>query len=171
MTSPYVLAASASTSASTADTCKSSACECGAANSQTARTRPMCRCTAMGLAQRVPLLDDRDRLDLDQKLRLSQTLNDDQRVGRVGWRREHFVACLTDQGPIAPVGDERGGLQNVARRGAEVGQDGREVAPALARLLARVVDADDAPFGVERKLTGDVQRVATARDVRIVRLR
>src|SRR6266568_4994461 len=63
-----------------------------------------------------------DRLDLHEKARFGQPLHHHQRAGWVGCLRKDFVARLSDERPIRPVGDVRVRPGQVARSRPVMGQ-------------------------------------------------
>src|SRR6266566_4940678 len=99
--------------------------------------------------------------DLDQRARDGETGHLHQGTGR--WvSREELLADLTVAFTIADVRDEDGDLHDIPEAGASGFEDAAHVLEDAAGLSADVVRPDEVPLLVERKLTGDVDRIADA---------
>src|SRR5438270_563741 len=114
---------------------------------------------------------NRDGLDFDQESRLGQTLDHDEGARRVRWLGKELVSSRGDERPIRPMRDERGGLHQLTRCGVVKREDGLQVAPGSPRLSPGVAGPDKLAVDVESELTRNVQRVADAGHLRVVRLR
>src|SRR6266851_1939354 len=92
--------------------------------------------------------------DLDQSARDGETGHLHQGTGR--WvSGEELLADLTVAFPIADVRNEHGDLHDIPEAGASGFED-------AAHVSADVVRPDEVRLLVERKLTGDVDRIADA---------
>src|SRR5215471_9002033 len=109
-------------------------------------------------------VDDRDRLDLDEQVRIRERLDADERAR---WRR-HVLQYLRshlaqDRQLIRLEADDiRVPLHDVLERGSRAREGEAQVLERLTHLGSKVSFADDFALRVEGHLPRDVDRVASA---------
>src|SRR5262249_18703289 len=102
---------------------------------------------------------DRDRVDLDEEIRMGEAPadggRDDRRIGSVA---PHSPERRVAGSEVLALHDEDVPLHDVLRPGTGGSQGGTQVAEYLLGLCGDVADADDVSLGVDRVLAADVDR-------------
>src|SRR5207248_3037689 len=104
------------------------------------------------------VVDESPGIYLDQQLGARKAVDDDSGAARAQLEeaRDHRIDLV----PVCAVGDVRDDLDDVVNRSAGHRHQVADVLAGLARLTARVADADELALERERRLTGHEDEVA-----------